>query len=193
MQPPNKALVAHGVSLCSRSHTPLLTFCHGFKTIIDESLWNLPVASRISEAVMMKATHDRLLTGVEDVNMAEFGYPRGALELHQDSARVLYMIPGWLLSSGFTQGRRNAHDGHLFLPLLNTQRYVNKEDFDRRAPDNLRGLETKVVRRNEVYQGKSLLFVTADFFRLVQRWEAWYRHAFSKSYLLCTILGNLPE
>lgn len=106
---------------------------------------------------------------------------------------MLHMVSGWLLSIDFTHVRRNAYDGHLFLPFLHTQKCVNRKHLNHRAPDNLRGSESEVARCSEVYQGKSLLFVTAEGFRLIKSWEAGYRYAFPKPYLPGTFLRNLPQ
>lgn len=76
--------------------------------------------------------------------------------------------------------------------LMHSSTSTKKITTDRRAPDNMRGVEVEVARRNEVFEGKSLQFASSEFFSLVQRWEEGYRHAFSKPYLLATFMGDLP-
>lgn len=66
-------------------------------------------------------------------------------------------------------------------------------DFNRRASANIRGSETKGVRRNKVFNGKSSLLSTSEFYELVRRWEAGYHHAFSNPHLLSTYMRNLPN
>lgn len=142
-----------------------------------------------------QAMYKEFMSAVEDANIVNLRYPTGYSEdfdVHQDRAAVLYLVSGWVLSSAFAHVRRNIHDRLVFSPLLKAQKYADKNDFDRRAPESMRGVEKEVLRRSEL-EGKSLILVSSGFFTLVQRWEAGYRHAFSSPYLLATYMGNLPN
>lgn len=78
--------------------------------------------------------------------------------------------------------RRIYQRQYLVLAFVECSKYANKDNFDHRAPGNLRGLETEVARRSEVYQGKILLLVAAESYTLVQHWDTGYSQALLKHF-----------
>lgn len=120
---------------------------------------------------------------------------------HSDIPRVRWnYIGNWQLcctpcrggcSAAAESTSRKTDDVPLCLTFLDVQKYVYEDDVDSRAPGNFWLLETEVVHRNEVYQGKSLFFVEG-ILHGVQHWDGGYQHAFSRPYL-GTFLGDLPN
>lgn len=130
---------------------------------------------------------------LDNGNCVSVTYPDRDLQLDKGRAPVLYFMAGWLLSMALSRVQRERRLGPIFCPFVNAHKHASAHEFRAKEIDaRHRGLEVEVERRNEVWQGKSLIFPDGSFFDFVLTLETGYHNAFRNPVLLAAFLGDFP-
>lgn len=129
---------------------------------------------------------------LQNVSCIKVVYPTEEVVLDQHQLRIVYNLAGWLLSSALSRVKREPRLGTKFLPFVNSHKYDSAEAF-RMAHPGESGLEAVVEERNVQWEGKGLLFPSAEMFRFALSLEVGYRAVMLNPSLLATYLGDLPQ
>ena len=101
----------------------------------------------------------------------------------------MYNLAGWLLSSALSRVQRQRTLGPAFLPFVNSHKHNSGAEF-RAAHPAFSGLEIEVEEANVEWEGKGLIFVSAQMYQFTEALEKGYRFALLNPALLATYLGN---
>ncbi|CAB1113347.1 unnamed protein product [Ectocarpus sp. CCAP 1310/34] len=132
---------------------------------------------------------DKTLTQQTDAaHLVKVAYPAEDVDLDVHQRRLVYNIAGWLLSSALSRVSRQRSLGSAFLPFFNSHKVASAEEF-REAYPHFSGLEFVVEERNNPWEGKGLIFASADFFLFVRALESGYRSSLLNPALLAAPLS----